>query len=61
MDIIRLFVAADGIHIRIEAFSLLETVFLKRIAFPLCKGMDNFGFRIILFLDAKGYRAFYAI
>ena len=61
MNVVRTFIAADGIHIRVDAFSDLKSVFFQGVTFPFCERMDNFGIFIVLLLNTESNRAFITV
>ena len=55
MYIIKIFVAADRVHIGVKSVSYVETVFLKSHSLPFCQGVYD----LCVFSDGrdiKGYR-----
>ena len=61
MNVIRIFVAADGVHIRIQSLAWTKAIFMQCKAFPFCKGMYDFCILSVLFLDIKYNRPLYAV
>ena len=61
MDVVCIFVAADGAHVRIQTLTGMEPVVFQSVALPFCKRMDDLGSRIILFFDPEGYRALHTV
>ena len=49
MEIIRILVAAYGVHIRIETLAGLEAVILEGAALPLRKRLDDFNIAVHVF------------
>ena len=60
MDVIGRFVAADGVHVRVQPFTGLEAVRFERLTLPFRQRMDDFR-RFTGFKNVKGYRAFDAV
>ncbi len=54
MDIIGFLIAADCVHVRVNAFAECKAVFFQRIAFPFCKRLHNLRNASVLFLNIKG-------
>ena len=43
MNIIQLFISANGVHVGKEALIHFETVILEGFSLPFCEGLDDFG------------------
>ena len=55
MDIIRILVAAYGVHVGIETLTGLEAVVLEGAALPLCERLDYFNIAVhILYVERHG-------
>ena len=61
MNIVGIFVPADGIHIGIEPFSGRKTVFMQCEALPFCERVHDLCILAVLFLNIKRNRALYAV
>ena len=61
MEIIRILISADGIHIGVEPFALMKTVAFQRHALPLGQGVDNLHLMVSLLLDAKAHGALHTV
>ena len=59
--IVALVVAADCVHIRVNAFSASETVTLQCDTLPFCKRMYDLRLDAALLLDVEAHRAFNAV
>ncbi len=61
MQVIENLIAADRVHVGIEAFMNFKAVFLQGISFPLCKRLHDFNPFSGHFLKIEGNRPFNAI
>ena len=61
MDVVGLFISADGAHVSIKPLAVGKTVFLQGKPLPLRKGVDDFGLRVILLLDTESDRSLYTV
>ena len=58
MQIVQLFVRADGVHIGVNAVTSFNFVVGQGEAFPFGQGMHDFGFSVLQVFNGKSYRAF---
>ena len=61
MDIVRILIAADCVHIGIQSFPNGKSVSFQCMAFPFCQRMYNLYNTVILFADSERNRALHAI
>ena len=61
MNIVRLFISADGAHIGVKSFAHGKSVFFQGIPFPLCQGLHDLGFPLLLIFDIEGYRTLHTV
>lgn len=60
VDVVGRFVAADGVHVRVQPFTGLEAVRFERLTLPFRQRMDDFR-RFAGFENVKGHRALDAV
>ena len=61
MQIVRIIIPADGIHVRVNALSRTVAVTIERHALPLGKGLHDFSLSAVNFLDRKIDLALHAV
>ncbi len=60
MDVVKFFIATDGIHVGVESIAWLDVVLSEHDPFPLGKGMHYFRHLIIHILDREMYGTFHS-
>ena len=61
MEVVQLFVGADGVHIGVDAVSAGNLILRQRHPFPLCQRVDDLGPLVAHIADGESHRPFDAV
>ena len=61
VDVVRVLIAPDCIHVRVNAFADCKTILFQGISLPFGKRLDNLRDAPVLFPDIKTDRALHAV
>ena len=61
MQIVQLLIAADRVHIGVDAMTRLDAVLTERHSLPFCQRLYDFHFQLVDILQSERHAAFHAI